>query len=360
MINVTGALTTILIFSVILCPPEEQDQPNMKWIPTGTFTMGWDGPEGRYDERPAHRVRIDGFWIDTTEVTNAQFATFVNETGYLTTAERPIDWQELKKQVPAGTPRPKDEDLLPGSLVFTPPTSPVNQNDFTHWWRWTPGANWRHPEGPHSNIEGREDHPVVHVSWDDATAYANWAGKRLPTEAQWERAARFGHDGQRYLWGHDLTPNAKHVTNIWQGSFPNHNSGEDGFTHTAPVKSFPANDAGLYDMAGNVWEWTADQFRPDAYRTRLHELAPGECCDNPKGPTTTLDPRNPNATVSRVQKGGSFLCHPSYCSSYRPSAKTAATPDSGMSHVGFRCVMTPTMRQNQSQQTPQETTAPSN
>jgi len=352
-INMPVAMAAILVISsTAICASDERAPLNMKWIPTGEFTMGWDGPEGRFDERPAHRVRVDGFWIDTTEVTNAQFSRFIDATGYITTAERPVDWEALKKQVPPGTPKPDDKDLMPGSLVFTPPTDAANLNDFTQWWTWTRGANWRHPEGPNSTIEARDDHPVVHVSWDDAVAYADWAGKRLPTEAEWERAARFGHDGKRYVWGDDLTPNAKHMTNIWQGEFPHHNAAKDGFTRTATVGSFPPNGANLYDMAGNVWEWTADQFHPAAYQLRLRETAPGECCINPKGPTTTLDPRNPNAPITRVQKGGSFLCHPSYCSSYRPSAKTASTPDSGMSHLGFRCVMTPAMRQQQQEGEP--------
>jgi formylglycine-generating enzyme required for sulfatase activity len=337
----------LLIFAAALAPsaaaPEaaatNATPSGMVWIPAGEFTMGWDGPEGRYDERPAHRVRVDGFWIDTTEVTNAEFRAFVEATGYVTTAERPVDWEELKKQVPPGTPKPPDDVLVPGSLVFTPPAEPVDLNDFTQWWTWTPGASWRHPEGPGSTIDGREDHPVVHVSWDDAAAYAEWAGKRLPTEAEWERAARLEHDGERYIWGDELTPGGTHMANIWQGEFPRRNTVEDGFAATAPVRSFPASAAGLYDMAGNVWEWTTDQFRPDTYQKRAREIEPGGCCVNPSGPATTADPRNLYAPVSRVQKGGSFLCHVSYCSSYRPSAKMASPPDSGMSHLGFRCVM---------------------
>jgi formylglycine-generating enzyme required for sulfatase activity len=312
--------------------------PGMVWVPAGEFTMGWEGPEGRFDERPAHRVHVDGFWIDATEVTNAQFRAFVEATGYLTTAERPVDWEELKKQVPPGTPRPPDDMLAPGSMVFTPPDHAVDLRRFSQWWTWTHGADWRHPEGPGSTIEGKDDHPVVHVSWEDAVAFCEWAGKRLPTEAEWERAARFGNDGRRFVWGDELAPDGRHLANIWQGTFPHDNTIEDGFARTAPVGSFPANALGLHDMAGNVWEWTADRFRPDTYTRRLSALDEGTCCANPKGPATTADPRNPYASDSRVQKGGSFLCHASYCESYRPSAKMATPPDTGMSHLGFRCV----------------------
>jgi sulfatase modifying factor 1 len=311
--------------------------PGMVWVPAGEFTMGWDGPDGRPDERPAHRVYLDGFWIDATEVTNAQFRAFVEATGYVTTAERAVDWEELRKQVPEGTPKPPDEVLAPGSLVFTPPSHAVDTRDYTQWWSWTHGADWRHPEGPGSTIDGRDDHPVVHVSWDDAVAYCQWAGKRLPTEAEWERAARFGQDGQRFVWGDELTPDGRHMANIWQGTFPHRNAADDQFVRTAPVRSFPPNQLGLYDMAGNVWEWTADQFRPDEYARRVAEGEGGRCV-NPTGAESTADPRNPHAPDSRVQKGGSFLCHASYCSSYRPSAKMATPPDTGMSHLGFRCV----------------------
>ena len=329
-----------------LSPPAPADEAGgpsdapegMVWVPGGEFTMGWDGDDGRLDERPAHRVRVDGFWMDATEVTNAQFAEFVEATGYVTIAERPIDWGEIAAQLPPGTPKPPDEDLAPGSLVFTPPDRAVDTRDYTQWWTWTVGASWRHPEGPGSDLEGRSDHPVVHVSWEDARAYAAWAGKRLPTEAEWERAARFGHDGARFMWGDELSPGGALMANIWQGEFPHRNTAEDGYERAAPVRSFPANPLGLYEMAGNVWEWTADRFRVDTYAKRIGERDPGGCCVNPQGPDTTRDPRNPYAADSRVQKGGSFLCHASYCSSYRPSAKMATPPDTGMSHLGFRCV----------------------
>ena len=300
--------------------------------------MGSEAPAARPDEGPAHRVRVDGFWIDRTEVTNAEFAAFVEATGYVTTAERAVDWAELAEQLPPGTPKPPDAELAPGSAVFAPPAEPMPLDDVGRWWRWTPGASWRHPAGPGSDLEGLARHPVVHVSWADATAYASWARKRLPTEAEWERAARFGHDGAVHAWGDELEPNGRHQANVWQGRFPYHDTAEDGFASTAPVGSFPPNALGLVDLAGNVWEWTADRYRPDTYRRRLSALEPGGCCSNPAGPERAADPRHPFAPDLRVQKGGSFLCHASYCSSYRPSARMASTPDSSLSHLGFRCV----------------------
>ena len=312
--------------------------PGMVWVPPGVFTMGSDRPEARPDESPAHPVRLHGFFIDVTEVTNAQFRRFTDATGYITTAERPVDWEEMKKQLPPGTPKPSDDVLVPGSLVFTPPPSGDHRAGFQSWWTWTPGANWRHPDGPGSSIDGKDNHPVVHVSWDDAAAYAAWAGKRLPTEAEWERAARFGHDGARFTWGNELTPDGQHMANIWQGTFPSTNTQEDGHPRIAPVRTFPPNELGLYDTAGNVWEWTADLFDPAAYAQRRAGLDSAAPSVNPKGPHRTADPRNPSAPVSRVHKGGSFLCHVSYCESYRPSAKMAAPPDTGLCHLGFRCV----------------------
>ena len=313
----------------------------MVWVPPGEFTMGWDGPEARPDERPSHRVRVGGFWIDVHEVTNARFRAFVESTGYVTTAERPVDWNTIKEQLPPGAERPPDEELAPGSLVFVPPDHPVDLGDFHQWWAWVPGASWRHPAGPSSTIEGMDDYPVVQVSWDDAKAYAAWAGKALPTEAQWERAARFGQDGEPFVWGDELEPGGQHRANIWQGGFPHDDQGLDGFVGLAPVGSFPPNGLGLHDMAGNVWEWTSDRFDPETYLRRTREVEPGGCCVDPLGPAETRDPRNPYSRDSRVQKGGSFLCNDAYCSSYRPSAKMGAPTDTGMSHVGFRCVLVP-------------------
>lgn len=310
--------------------------PGMVWIKGGEFTMGTDSELGWPDEKPSHRVRVDGFWMDETEVTNAQFRRFVDATGYVTTAEKAPTAEEILSQSPPGTPPPPPELLVPGSLVFTPPAGPVKLDDYAQWWNWTPGASWRHPEGPASGLEGRDDHPVVHVSWDDAVAYAAWAGKRLPTEAEWEFAARGGLEGKSYVWGEDPPgANGKWQANIWQGDFPWRNTKEDGFDRTAPVRSFAPNGYGLYDMAGNVWEWCADRYRADLYQSRAgHGVVV-----NPAGPAESADPANPFAP-SRVQRGGSFLCNDCYCSRYRPSARHGCSPDSSMSHAGFRCVST--------------------
>jgi formylglycine-generating enzyme required for sulfatase activity len=309
----------------------------MIWIAGGVFSMGSTDRLARPDEQPIHRVRVTGFWIDQTEVTNAQFAEFADATGYKTVAERPVDWEELKKQVPPGTPKPDEAQLQPGSLVFTSPESPVGTADASAWWRWTIGANWRHPTGPTSTIEGLGSHPVVHVAYEDAIAYAKWAGKRLPTEAEWEFAARGGLDGKINVWGDEPVDATR--CNIWQGHFPDKNTKEDGFERTSPVRSFPPNGYGLYDMAGNVWEWCSDLYRPDTYaRLVLAAGGPKAIIDNPGGPERALDPRNPHAPESRVHRGGSFLCNDSYCASYRPSARMAAPPDTGLSHLGFRCV----------------------
>ena len=230
--------------------------------------MGTDSDLGWPDEKPAHRVRVDGFWMDEHEVTNAQFRAFVEATGYVTTAEKAPRLEEVMAQLPPGSPPPPKENLVPGSLVFTPPAGRVNLDDVSQWWAWTPGANWQHPEGPGSSIEGKDDHPVVHVSWDDAVAYARWASKRLPTEAEWEFAARGGLDGQPYVWGNERPSDTQIHANIWQGEFPRQNTVKDGFARTAPVQSFLPNGYGLYDMAGNVWEWCADWYQRDLYRQR--------------------------------------------------------------------------------------------
>jgi formylglycine-generating enzyme len=313
--------------------------PGMVWIPGGDFLMGTDSELGWPDEKPAHPVRVDGFWMDAHEVTNAQFRKFVEATGYVTTAEKAPTKEEIMSQMPPGTPEPPPEMLVAGSLVFTPPKDPVDLNDVSQWWTWTPGANWRRPEGPGSSIEGRDNHPVVHVSWFDAAAYAKWAGKQLPTEAEWEFAARGGLQGMDYCWGNDPPSGTKVLANIWEGEFPTKNTAVDGFLRTAPVESFPPNGYGLYDMAGNVWEWCADWYD----RTLHQRLAEQGVAVNPTGPERTMDPRQPFAEL-RVQKGGSFLCHESYCLRYRPSARQGGAPDTGMSHVGFRCVMTPGMQ----------------
>jgi formylglycine-generating enzyme required for sulfatase activity len=263
---------------------------------------------------------------------------FVGATGYKTLAERPVDWEEIKKQVAPGTPRPPDEMLKPGSLVFTPPDHPVDLRAYEQWWTWTTGADWKHPEGPRSSIEGKDAYPVVQIAFVDAEAYCRWALKRLPTEAEWEFAARGGLDGKVNVWGDE--PVDPKRANIWQGHFPDKNTAEDGFVLAAPVKSFPPNGYGLYDVAGNVWEWCSDLYRPDTYARRVLELGKDGVAVNPTGPTTSLDPRNPNSPESRAHRGGSFLCNDSYCASYRPSARMACPPDTGLQHLGFRCVMT--------------------
>lgn len=294
--------------------------------------MGSDLPGGQANEKPVVKVEVEGFWIDEHDVTNAEFRKFVEATGYKTTAEQPESWEELKKQVPPGTPKPPDEMLQPGSLVFTPASGPVDLRDMSGWWRWTPGANWQHPEGPDSNLDGRDQHPVVQVSWYDAVAYAKWAGKRLPTEAEWEYAARGGLEGKRFVWGNEFRPGGKYMANTWTGEFPYKNTKEDGFAGTSPVKSFPPNGYGLYDMAGNVWQWTADIYRADMH-ARISE---NMCCSS--STTVSFDPtRLVVDAEERVTKGGSFLCSASYCESYRPAARRGTPPDTGTSHIGFRC-----------------------
>jgi formylglycine-generating enzyme len=317
------------LFAAAAPPPPP---PGMRSIPGGEFTMGSDDPDVARVEHPAHRVRVDGFWMDETDVTNAQFRTFVEATGYITTAEKVPTLEEIVQQAPPGAQFPNKEDLVAGSLVFTPPVYPVSLKDVSAWWKWTPGADWRHPEGPHSSIDGKDDHPVVQVSWDDAAAYAKWAGKRLPTEAEWERAARGGLDGKKYVWGDEPFDEKHPQCNNFQGRFPDNNTTKDGYARTSPVKAFKPNGYGLYDMSGNVWQWTADWYLPEAYALTADQgvLA------NPTGPEHSFDPRQ--RPPERVQRGGSFLCCSAYCFNYRPSARIGCTPDTGMSHVGFRCV----------------------
>lgn len=312
----------------------------MVWIPGGEFTMGTDSTFQTWpDEHPAHRVRVNPFWMDATEVTNAEFKKFVDATGYVTLAEKAPTVEEIMKQSPPGTKPPDPKDLVPGSLVFTQPDQPVEVMGpyaYSQWWRWTPGANWQHPEGPNSNLDGRENHPVVQVAWDDAAAYAKWAGKRLPTEAEWEFAARGGLDNKPFGWGNQ-PPDDKHIfANIWQGRFPDVNTKADGFVRTAPVKSFKPNGFGLYDMAGNVWEWCSDWYDHDLYGERAGKGV----IDNPAGPDRSNNLTNP-LSPQRVQKGGSFLCCDQYCTRYRPSARQGGAVDTGMSHAGFRCVKSP-------------------
>ena len=308
-------------------------QPGMVWIPGGDFMMGSKEQSGTYDAQPFHKVSISGFWMDETEVTNGQFAAFVNATNYITLAEKPVDWEELKKMLPAGTPKPSDEKLLPGSLVFTPPAGPVMLNDLAQWWTWTTGANWRQPFGPDSSIEGKEEHPVVHIAYEDAIAYANWAGKRLPTEAEYEFAARGGLSQKEFAWGDELKPTGMYMANYFQGAFPHHNTADDGFEGTSPVKSFPPNPYGLYDITGNVWELCSDWYAVEHFKSIKF---PSKMID-PKGPNKTYDP-NDKYAIKHVSKGGSFLCSYEYCSNYKPSGRQGSSYDTGMNHTGFRCV----------------------
>jgi formylglycine-generating enzyme len=321
-------------FGVIKFLQRESAPRDIVWIPGGEFTMGSNDPEVLPPERPAHRVRVDPFWMDETDVTNAQFRRFVEATGYVTTAEKTPTVEDIMRYALPGAPIPKQEDLVAGSVVFTPPDRPVDLKDVSKWWKWTPGADWRHPEGPGSSIDGMDDHPVVHVSWFDADAYAKWAGKRLPTEAEWEFAARGGLNGKKYVWGDEPFSEERPQCNNFQGHFPDHNTAKDGYTRTSPVRAFAPNGYGLYDMAGNVWQWCADWYLPNAYALTANQ----NVLDNPQGPEHSFDPRQ--RPPERVHRGGSFLCCVGYCFNYRPSARMGCTPDSGMSHIGFRCVMT--------------------
>src|SRR5690554_5145127 len=308
-------------------------QPDhMVWIEGGDFLMGTNEDEAYPAEKPAVKQASKGFWMDETEVTNQQYRAFVDATDYQTIAERTPLWEDIKKQLPPGTEKPKDLILKPGSLVFTPPPHPVSTHDMSQWWSWIDGASWKNPEGPGSNLEGRWHHPVVHVAYEDALAYAEWAGKRLPSEAEWEYAAKAGISGQRYAWGNELNPNGQYMANTFQGTFPNENEARDGFQGTAPVKSFPPNQYGLYDMIGNVWEMTEDWFDAIKFQ-RLSGNAP--LLDS--GMNQCYNPNNPYAQ-ERVIKGGSFLCADNYCVNYRPSARQGHAFDSGSSNVGFRCV----------------------
>jgi formylglycine-generating enzyme len=307
------------------------DPRDMVWIQGGMFRMGSD--RHYQEERPVHRVSVDGFWIDRYPVTNEQFARFVEATGHVTLAELPPD--------PADYPGAVPNMLYAGSLVFVKPPGPVDQNQIGNWWQYVRGADWRHPYGPASSLTGIERHPVVHVSYNDAHAYARWVGKELPTEAEWEFAARGGLDGATYAWGEQFMPDGRFMANTWQGEFPWHNRAEDGYEGTSPVGSYPKNGYGLYDMIGNVWEWTADWYRPGH-----GEAPPKACCDshNPRGclETESYDPSLSSIRIPRkVLKGGSHLCAPNYCRRYRPAARFPEPVDTSACHVGFRCIVRP-------------------
>ena len=303
--------------------------PGMVWIPGGEFLMGSDRhyPE----EAPAHRVRVGGFWIDKFTVTNADFTRFVEATGHVTVAEKPAN--------PDDYPGAKPEMLAPSSSMFKKPPGPVDMNNHYNWWVYVKGANWRHPRGPASSIKKLADHPVVHVAYEDVEAYAKWAGKEIPTEAEWEFAARGGLDGAEYVWGDEMVPGGQYMANTWQGDFPHRNTCADGFEGTAPVGSFPANGYGLHDMAGNVWQWTSDWYQE-------HGKIDSPCCtmDNPRGALreASFDPRQPDVRIPRkVTKGGSHLCAPNYCRRYRPAARMAQPVDTSISHLGFRLIVRP-------------------
>ncbi len=317
-------------------PAPSPPPKGMVWIPGGEFSMGALDPRGlehgghdpMNDARPIHRVSVDGFWMDATEVTNAQFAAFVKATGYVTVAETRPTQEEF--------PDAETKDLVAGSVVFDPTAQPVALDDEYQWWRYVPGASWRHPTGPQSDLEGRGNLPVVQVAYEDAVAYATWIGARLPTEAEWEFAARGGLSGQLYPWGNELRPAGRFMANVYEGHFPVKGSdpGEDGFAGLAPVARYPANGYGLFDVAGNAWEWVSDWYRPDTYATLA---AAGGVARNPRGPDGPFDPAEPGAR-KRVHRGGSFLCTDQFCTRYMIGTRGKGEERTGTNHLGFRCV----------------------
>jgi formylglycine-generating enzyme required for sulfatase activity len=317
--------------------PAERPPDGMVWVPGGEFSMGAEdprglpqgGPDAMSDARPIHRVYVDGFWMDTTEVTNEQFARFVKATGYVTVAER----KPRQEDYPDAPP----ENLVAGSAVFQPPAQAVPLDSHYRWWTYVPEASWRRPAGPGSDLRGRERHPVVHVAYEDAEAFAKWAGKRLPTEAEWEFAARGGLSGQVYTWGGDFRAQGRYQANTYQGSFPSRDEAGDGFGGVAPVAQFAANGYGLHDMSGNVWEWVSDWYRPDTYATRA---AAGAVTRNPRGPDSSFDPAEPREK-KRVHRGGSYLCTEQYCTRYMVGTRGKGEVTSSAAHLGFRCVRSP-------------------
>jgi formylglycine-generating enzyme required for sulfatase activity len=308
---------------------------DMAWVPGGTFRMGSD--DFYSEERPVHEVTVDGFWMDDHPVTVAEFRRFVKQTGHVTVAERPLD--------PADYPDADPALLVPGSLVFHRTRGPIDLTDYRNWWAWVPGAQWRHPEGPGSTLDGRERHPVTHVAYEDATAFATWAGKELPSEAEWEFAARGGLDGATYAWGDEFTPNGRQMANTWQGEFPWQNLLLDKYERTSPVRSFPPNGYGLHDVAGNVWEWTSDFYTPGHPDEVVHACCgPGVPRVNPRvsSPEASYNVGGPGERFPRmVVKGGSHLCAPNYCHRYRPAARSPQSVETSMGHLGFRCIVRP-------------------
>jgi sulfatase modifying factor 1 len=305
---------------------------NMVLINGGDFTMGSDAIDARKDQKPAHKVHINSFYMDTTPVTNREFKAFVDATGYVTTAEMPPKLEDIMSQVPPGTTPPSQESLVAASLVFKPTDGPVALNNSNKWWEWKKGANWKHPLGPSSTITGKDDHPVVHISWYDAKAFATWAKKRLPTEAEWEYAAYGGKTNVKYTWGSDEFSEENPQCNIWHGSFPHKSTKDNGYYGTTPVKTFAANSYGLYDMSGNVWQWCSDLYNAGYYQ----EKAKNAVSNNPKGPEKSHDPDEPYS-AKHVHRGGSFLCHASYCKGYQITARMKTSPDTSLNHLGFRC-----------------------
>ena len=343
-------LILIISFLITSCNNTEkggeitlENPEGMVWVEGKSYTKGAKNNDvfAMMREKPSHEVYIDGFFIDATEVTNNQFKKFVDETGYVTIAEREIDWEEMKKSLPIGIPKPHDSILQPGSLIFNDQIKRVEKmENYFQWWRWQTGANWKAPKGPGSNIENKGNFPVVHIAYEDAIAYCDWSNRRLPSEAEWESAAQGNYINAVYTWGNEidlLNSNA----NTWQGDFPVKNESKDGFEMIAPVKSFPPNSIGIFDMIGNVWEITDDLFNVNYYS----ELSTESELKNIKGASTCYNPSNP-FEKQYVMKGGSFLCHDSYCASYRISARMGVSIDSGSDHTGFRTVVTPEMLLN--------------
>jgi formylglycine-generating enzyme required for sulfatase activity len=313
-------------------PEHIEVKSGMVLIPSGILNMGGDNDQASPNEFPKHEVEVSSFYMDETEITNDEFAEFVEETAYKTEAEREIDWEKLSKQLPPGTPKPASDNLAPGALVFTPTSSRVPLHDSRQWWKWTLGANWRHPRGPDSDIKDLGEHPVVQISWEDANAYCKWAGKRLPTEAEWEWAARGGEKDKIYPWGDEAINTGKAKANFYQGLFPFKNTLKDGYENTSPVKSFQPNNYGLYDMSGNVWEWCNDWYDVGYYNNVAAQNK------DTKGPNKGYNNLMPYQQ-EKVIRGGSFLCNDDYCSGYRNARRMGTTSDTGLNHTGCRCVV---------------------
>jgi formylglycine-generating enzyme required for sulfatase activity len=327
----------LLLALIISLTKYLQKPAGMVWIPGGQFMMGSGSSMANRNEQPVHTVHVDGFWMDKTDVTNAEFALFVKATGYVTTAEQKPDWETLRVQVLPGTPKPSDDSLIPGAMVFIGTKEPVPLDNAGQWWRFIANADWRHPTGPGSDIIGKENYPVVQVSYEDALAYAKWVGKRLPTEAEWEFAARGGLEQKNYVWGDEFQPKGQQRANIFPGKFPVIEPEYRALIHPSKVGSYPPNGYGLYDMAGNVWQWVSGWYRADAFVLQ----AKNSITINPQGPDDSYDPSHPSEPVNapkRVIRGGSFLCDPNFCASYRPSARRGVDPYNPMEHIGFRLV----------------------